>query len=175
MPKIIEGLREKILATSREMLLGTGYEALTIRAVAKCCGVAVGTVYNYFPSKDVLIASIMLDDWRQVLNRMRQETGNAASISVGLKSIFDGLMAFSATYRKAWSQYTATGGALSALQERHGMLLDQLSGMIMPMVVRLGGNGDSLCVEIAVNSLLNYSQREITFGVIEPALIKLLS
>lgn len=174
MPKIIEGLRESILAQSREMLLGTGYEALTIRGVAKCCGVAVGTVYNYFPSKDVLIASIMLDDWLRMLAHMQQGTGGAGNVSEGLKSIFDGLKAFSALYRRAWSQYTVTGGALSSLQERHGMLLSQLSGMLIPMLARLGGTADDLCVEIAANAILNYSQREVSFSQIEPALLKLL-
>ena len=33
----------------------------TVRSVAAGCGVAVGTVYNYFSSKDMLIAAFMLE------------------------------------------------------------------------------------------------------------------
>ena len=62
MPKIIENLREILLAASRTLLLEEGYRALTMRQVAGLCHVAVGTVYNYFPSKDMLDAHILLED-----------------------------------------------------------------------------------------------------------------
>ena len=50
MPKIIEGLRQRLLQEAERQLTEGGYSAMTIRSVAKACGVAVGTVYNYFYS-----------------------------------------------------------------------------------------------------------------------------
>ena len=71
MPKIIEGVRENILNTAREMLFSEGYQSISIRSVAKACGIATGTFYNYFDNKDFLIASIMMQDWQLALARMR--------------------------------------------------------------------------------------------------------
>ena len=53
MPKIIENLLENLLAETRRELLDSGYESINIRTIAKNCHTAVGTVYNYFPSKDI--------------------------------------------------------------------------------------------------------------------------
>ena len=52
MPKIIENLREKLVREAQYQVEERGYSALTIRSVANACGVGVGTVYNYFASKD---------------------------------------------------------------------------------------------------------------------------
>ena len=46
MPKIIENLESRLLAEAYRQTREAGYSALTIRNVAKACGVGVGTVYN---------------------------------------------------------------------------------------------------------------------------------
>jgi len=63
MPKIIENLQQKLIEEARKQAEAGGYAAVTIRSVAKACGVGVGTVYNYFPSKDALLAAYMLEGW----------------------------------------------------------------------------------------------------------------
>ena len=55
MPKIIENLESKLLEEAKRQIQESGYGAMTIRSVAKGCGVGVGTVYNYFPSKEALL------------------------------------------------------------------------------------------------------------------------
>ena len=80
MPKKINALREKLLTCAREILVGRGYSELTIRAIATECGVVPGTIYNYFPSKEKLVESVMLEDWRArraMLDVKMQEAGSA--------------------------------------------------------------------------------------------------
>ena len=60
MPKIIPGLRDRLVEEAERQLVTGGYTALTIRSVAKACHVAVGTVYNYFSSKEEFVASALL-------------------------------------------------------------------------------------------------------------------
>ena len=50
MPKIIANVREQIIEVAKRQIEELGYENTTIRSVAKGCGIAVGTVYNYFSS-----------------------------------------------------------------------------------------------------------------------------
>ena len=68
MPKIIENIREKLLSEAKRQVMENGYSAMTIRSVAAACGVGTGTVYNYFPSKDMLVASFILEDWMLCMN-----------------------------------------------------------------------------------------------------------
>ena len=95
MPKIIENLREILLAASRTLLLEEGYRALTMRQVAGLCHVAVGTVYNYFPSKDMLAAHILLEDWNDLLRSLQKKVNAAPAPMDGLEAVFSGGTALS--------------------------------------------------------------------------------
>ena len=71
MPKVIENLRDQLLAEAQRQISERGYASTTIRSIARACGVAAGTVYNYFPSKEVLIATFMAEDWNERLLELR--------------------------------------------------------------------------------------------------------
>ena len=45
--------KEAILAECRAIVMEKGISSINMRSVAAACGVAVGSLYNYFPSKDV--------------------------------------------------------------------------------------------------------------------------
>lgn len=71
MPKIIENLREKLIEETRRQVSVNGYEKVTMRSIARGCEVGLGTTYNYFKSKDMLIATFMLEDWEVCLQNIR--------------------------------------------------------------------------------------------------------
>lgn len=50
--------RQKILEISDEMFSSQGYEKTSISAIAKKAGLGVGTVYNYFDSKDAIFSAV---------------------------------------------------------------------------------------------------------------------
>ena len=58
-----EALRElsraKIIATALELFARHGYEATSVRMIAQAAGIAQGLLYNYFPSKEALLATIV--------------------------------------------------------------------------------------------------------------------
>ena len=76
MPKIIEDLENRLIAEAKKQVEEQGYGAVTIRSVAKSCGVGVGTVYNYFTSKDALLAAYILEGWKKCMATI-QETSSA--------------------------------------------------------------------------------------------------
>ncbi len=53
--------QSNILATVRSMLEEVGYEGMTIRGLAKRAGVAQGTLYNLYGSKDALVLAAVDD------------------------------------------------------------------------------------------------------------------
>ena len=50
--------RKRITIAARELIAEGGYVAAPVAAVADRAGVAVGTVYRYFPSKSELFAEV---------------------------------------------------------------------------------------------------------------------
>ncbi len=126
MPKIIENLPEKLLAETRRQVSESGYGAVTVRGVAAACGVGVGTVYNYFPSKDVLIASFMLEDWNDALDAMRVAFSDADARAV-LSAEYDGLTAFLRRHERLFSDPEAIRTFSQMSHKRHDQLRAQLA------------------------------------------------
>ena len=50
---------EKILRAAEKLFTETGYKETTTRGIAKAAGIAVGTLFNYFPSKETLAMSLL--------------------------------------------------------------------------------------------------------------------
>jgi AcrR family transcriptional regulator len=55
-----------IVAAAGRLFTSKGYEATAMEDIAIEAGLAVGTVYNYFPSKSELLLAIVRDDTREV-------------------------------------------------------------------------------------------------------------
>lgn len=138
MPRMIEDLQENLLLQARRLLLEEGGNGLTIRRVAAECHVAVGTVYNYFRSKDELMARVMLRDWRSALAAMHCAGQEAASVMEGLEAMWREVRAFAALYRDVWMRYAETGGVMPQLTSRHSLLVEQVQGVTELLLTRHG-------------------------------------
>lgn len=59
----------EILVEAAKALAGShGLEGINIRDIARECGISVGAVYHYFPSKADLIVAVMEDFWKTVFH-----------------------------------------------------------------------------------------------------------
>lgn len=135
MPKQIPDLRASLLAAGRRILFEEGYRKFTMRLVARTCGIALGTAYNYFESKELLIANIMLEDWTVLLKKTEAEMGipvgpAAEERAVKKKNagiLFGMIREFSLLYKDIWFQYAGAGHASEAASDRHMLLITQLT------------------------------------------------
>lgn len=50
--------RGLILRTARQLFAEQGYEATRTRDIARAAGIANGTLFNYFPTKEAIVASL---------------------------------------------------------------------------------------------------------------------
>ena len=143
MPKIVDEARKKILESARKKLLSEGYGAVSLREIARECSIAVGTIYNYFDSKDSLVASIMLDDWFQALSEMDEGIAASDGITDGIIEIHAAVERFSSIYREVWSQFLQSGGSSSEVDSRHLMLRGQIEEKIRSLLARNGRREDA--------------------------------
>lgn len=137
MPKIIEGVRENILNTAKNLLFTEGYQALSMRTVANECGIATGTIYNYFENKEVLIANIMVQDWQIALDNMEKSVEAATSVWNGLDGIYHAILDFVSIYETIWTQ-SGSAGASMITPERHRMLCQQIGIVVGKLLCNNG-------------------------------------
>jgi len=69
--------RSKILATAATLFSEQGYEKTTTRDISKACGMAKGTLFNYFPSKETLAMTMVAEAMEQGrLKYLRRKKGD---------------------------------------------------------------------------------------------------
>ncbi len=166
MPKIIKNLEQKLKAEARKQVMTEGYSALNIRDIAKNCGVGVGTVYNYYPSKDALIAGFMLEDWEQCLQNIRNTADNTSDAVAVLGTLHLELRSFLEQYNVLFTE--ASEKMPAPPRQYHAMLREQIAGVLRPFC-----DSDFLA-DFTAEAMLTWTVAGKEFDLICDILIKVL-
>ncbi len=154
MPKILSDPKSNMLQEVERLLKEGGYNAVTIRSVALGCGVGVGTVYNYFPSKEALLAQYLLADWKICIAAMEQAQGGAETVA---RCMYDQLLHFARRHMSIFADEGAKGAFAGSFSQYHGLLRAQLAaplGRFYP---------SDFAAEFAAEALLTWSMAGKTF------------
>jgi AcrR family transcriptional regulator len=127
MPKIIENLESKLTQEARRQIEEFGYQAVTIRSVAKACGVGVGTVYNYFQSKEDLLATYLLVDWKTCIAAIEAVSTYSESPAAVVRCIHDQLCRYAQRHQAIFRDEAAASSVAGSSSQYHGMLRGQLA------------------------------------------------
>ena len=167
MPKIIENLENRLLEEAKRQLEAGGYSAVTVRSVAAACGVGVGTVYNYFPSKEALVATYLLEDWKQCIARINGVSGAAEDPLPVLRCIYDELIAYAKKHRTVFQDEAASASFAGSFSRYHGMLREQLAASILKFC------DESFAGEFVAEAMLTWTMAGKSFQEISGILGKL--
>jgi len=157
MPKIIENLENKLIEEARKQLDSQGYAAVTIRSVAAACGVGVGTVYNYFPSKDALLAAYILQDWNNRIHAVGAIIADAQTPECVLRCIYNQLRSFTDKFQHIICDPEAREGFAPSYSRYHGLLRGQLA-----MPIRKFCESD-FAAEFAAEAMLTWAMSGKSF------------
>ena len=81
--------RERILRAAVKVFAKSGFHATRVSEVAKAAGVADGTIYLYFKSKDELLVSLFEDRVERLLAFMREELPKLDSAPDKLRRVIE--------------------------------------------------------------------------------------
>ena len=167
MPKIIKDLPEKLIEETRRQVMEVGYAALNIRTVAQNCGVGVGTVYNYFPSKEALVAQFLLQDWRKSMEQIRNGARECSGGEGVLSVIYQELRDFYMRYEDLFHAASATIPAPP--RQYHAILRNQIAQVLRPWC------DDDFTADFSAEALLTWTVEGKSFSQIAGLLKKVMA
>ena len=173
MPKIIENIREKLLEEAKRQVNKLGYSAMTIRSVATACGVGTGTVYNYFPSKDMLVASFMLEDWMICMQAIEQGTTEAEDAKEALYCMYQELLTYKEKYANLFADENAEASYMASSTQRHHLLCTQLAEPLKTWTCRQDKVDASFLAEFIAENMLTLTMTGKDFESIAAVLLQL--
>ena len=168
MPKTIENLKGRLLEEFSLQLARGGYEAVTIRSIARGCGVGIGTVYNYFPSKEALVAAYLLEGWMVCIEAIRSAAEASDLPRPVLLCIYEQLTGFAARHQTVFTAKAAVSGFAASLNQYHTLLRSQLAEPLRRFCT------DDFLAQFVAENLLTWSMAGKSFDEIYDVLKKVL-
>lgn len=164
MPKLIENVKEKLLEQAKKQVMEAGYEALSIRKVAKACGIASGTVYNYFESKEMLVASFMAEDWIKSIQTMKDKSSKEDNPIEVIKIIYEELCKFIKIFDGLFNDPLSKTVFNDGGKTRHSILINQLSEIFAPVCKKHQINKEIQISEFILETLLTWTIQKKDFS-----------
>ena len=174
MPKIIENIRAKLLEEARRQIEERGYKETTVRSVAGALSIGLGTLYNYFESKDMLVASLMLEDWMELVGNIRRRLEFESDSARKLRFIYEGLAEFYKNHEIIFNDPSAKRTFSYSTEERHPLLISQISEMVHPTLALSKVEDKSLLADFISESLLTWASTGRSYSDLEPIFNKLI-
>ena len=169
MPKIIDNLEARLIAEAQKQIEESGYGTVTIRSIANGCGVGVGTVYNYFPSKEALLATYLLSDWNQCITAINTVSVHSYDPGPVVRCICDQLITFAQKHNMIFRDKNAAANFAGSFSQYHSLLRTQLAEPLRKFCE------SDFSAEFIAESLLTWTMAEKTFDEIYGIVQKLFS
>lgn len=174
MPKVLDDVKDRVLAEARAVLTEKGYKALTMRSVAEKCGVSVGTVYNYYRSKEFLTGCVVLADWLETFGAMTKAAGSASTAGEGLRQIYALMLSFCVSHAYLAASGVAPGNGQYSYREQHGMLLEQVRSAISSLLRRTDVEAPGDLETFLAESVINCGVKLYPYELVAGAFARLL-
>jgi AcrR family transcriptional regulator len=94
----LKNAREKLMRAGKEILLSKGPEEISIPELTKSCGMATGTFYRYFVSKNDFVMQIITEDWYVVVADVRLYLGGGHRHYDNTRFMFESIREFQKRY-----------------------------------------------------------------------------
>jgi AcrR family transcriptional regulator len=97
--------QQRILAAAHKIFIENGYRQADMRSIAKEAGIAVGTIYNYYPNKVVLYQAILAQQSDELDYQIFQITKDTEKAPFEkLQAITERLLEFVARHSSFWHE-----------------------------------------------------------------------
>lgn len=181
MPKLYEDLRETIVQEAKVLIVSNGYGKLNMREVAKASGIAVGTIYNYFPTKDSLMLELMYRHWMEFIASIQLVQQEECELFTKLRGIYTLLESFLDIFKDTW---LVLNGRVDGMMKEHykqkqnvvDLFVDTVEQVINPYMPKENSAGNTtisnreLASFIVQNFILMAQMKQFEYDTFESIL-----
>jgi AcrR family transcriptional regulator len=75
---------DALLTAAAHILVESGYERASVNRIARRAGVSIGSLYQYFPTKDALVAAVIRRHSGQMIASFEKDLADAATLPLHL-------------------------------------------------------------------------------------------
>ncbi len=136
MPKFIRFAGENILAAARKRMLSNKKKDLSLRNIADDCGIAVGTIYNYYNDKEDIVYAVITKDWDKLLKKAEIKILKAETIGEGMTAVYDAVFSLRKIYRKYWETNYDAASAKEAASLHRTEFISSLTDIVEKVLGR---------------------------------------
>jgi AcrR family transcriptional regulator len=174
-----EQTRQHIAETARRLFLERGFDAVTVAEVARETDVSVGTVFNYFPTKEDLFYSGMEVFEEQLIDSVRDRPAGESVLAAFRRVVLEGIPRLS---KEETAEIIASAarivGSSRSLQARERELVArytaQLAALMAEEARRPADDVDAAAVAAALmgaqRALVTYVHGSVLAGLRGPKL-----
>ena len=173
MPKIISGLDTKLLSIAKKIVSAEGYDALSMKAIAKESKIAVGTIYNYYPDKNSLLSDIVADNWKILSSSLESKIEGLATVEEGIKLLYEAFISFSLEHQSLFAHLTTSGNA--AYYASYKNFIEEGARLLEKITLRFGEKHNQKNFQLAA-SMFSFAIHfpDTPYEIIEESIRKLL-
>lgn len=163
MPKVIRNVKEMIAKETLRQINEYGIDATTVRSVAKACSVAVGTVYNYYPSKDIMIASVVIDKWNLVIDGLSDEVRHSLDAESAFRLIFNAVRDFITELTPLFEDSDVMTAYAVTHSAQHNSVRRQLADLILPGLAAVKIENRDFTAMFLAETILTWAREDVSF------------
>jgi len=127
-----------ILRAAEELLIDEGYQSLSIRKIASRCGITPGNLQYYFPSKDILLESLLntiIRGYLEEFERLREDAGldPVMQLKAVLTHVIKDLNSKRTThfFPEVWALSNHESSITNSLDEMYGAYRDVIKEIVL--------------------------------------------
>lgn len=158
--------KEQILEQAMAIAVREGVDSVSIRKLASACGIAIGSVYNYYPNKEALITAVSEQFWNGILLDQEKLYRNGMGFTIFLEQYYSYLYGKLARYDKSWlAQMNGSAPEKNAIRLLRRVLAED--GRVNGSIWNMELNEDTFCEYVLINlmALLRAGENNCRFFI----------
>lgn len=159
--------KEEIKQAALEIAIRDGVDKVSIRKLAGACGIAVGSMYNYYPDKEALIDAVAEAFWENIMKDQEKLYRRGMNFTAFLEQYYSFLYSRLMQYDESWlAQMNSRGPRMQETMLLFGQVLDE-DVRVNPAIWNLELNQESFLKYVFVNltALLQAGEKNCRFFI----------